>query len=240
LHNFVIKSLLTFNCLPDAPEELILSQRRALISIGKLFLALVLILNLFSVLSGGAHTAYASGSTWTVNSLGYTGATTCSANAGSGGPTCELGDALNKAQNGDAIQFSVIGTITLSGTLFVGTNVNINGPGVNALTISGNNVVQVFQVSSTVTAASINNLSITNGYGFSSYFCAGGGGICNFGTLAITNVIFSGNSASGTYGGGGIFNNGGTLTVANSTFSGNMGDASGAYGGAIFNYSISA
>lgn len=58
-----------------------------------------------------------------------------------------------------------------------------------------------------------------------------GGGIYSTGTLSVTNSIFSGNSAAGGFGGGiAIFN--GTSAVTNSAFSGN----SGVYGGGISNW----
>src|SRR5271155_4140438 len=60
--------------------------------------------------------------------------------------------AINTAQNGDTINFAVTGTITLSSPLTIGTNVTITGPGPANLAISGNNAVQVFNVSSAVTA----------------------------------------------------------------------------------------
>jgi hypothetical protein len=68
-------------------------------------------------LSAGMHIAHASGNTWTVNDLGDCGTTICSANAGSGGPICQLRDAMNNAASGDAIVFSLSGTITLGSTL---------------------------------------------------------------------------------------------------------------------------
>ena len=46
-----------------------------------------------------------------------------------------------------------------------------------------------------------------------------GGGLLNFGTMVVSNVTFSGNSAGGS-GGGGIYNEG-ALTLNNCTFSGN-------------------
>src|SRR3954467_3306287 len=67
----------------------------------------------------------ATGNTWTVNDLGDTGALSCAPNAGAGGATCQLRDALNKAANGDTIAFSVTGTITVVSSLTVTHNVTI-------------------------------------------------------------------------------------------------------------------
>ncbi|MDD3470677.1 MAG: right-handed parallel beta-helix repeat-containing protein, partial [Thermoguttaceae bacterium] len=58
----------------------------------------------------------------------------------------------------------------------------------------------------------------------------GGGGICNFGTLTVTNSTISGNTASDA--GGGIYNEDGMLTVTNSTISGNTATWD---GGGIYN-----
>jgi hypothetical protein len=64
---------------------------------------------------------------------------------------------------------------------------------------------------------------------------AGGGGILNWGTLAISNSAISGNYGSSSYSaiGAGIYNSG-TLTINNSTLSGNYGTTNFFYGGAIY------
>ena len=112
-------------------------------------------------------------------------------------------------------------TITLSnGALTINQGVTINGPGVGALSINGNNASQVFVISSGI-SASISAMTITGGS--TSNF---GGGIDNAGgTLTVSDSTFSNNTA--TTGGGGIYSNG-TLTVTDSTFTGNSG---GNYGG---------
>ena len=57
-----------------------------------------------------------------------------------------LRDAIANASDGDTIDFSVTGTITLSSTITINTNLTINGPGASALAISGNDSVQVFSL----------------------------------------------------------------------------------------------
>ena len=64
----------------------------------------------------------------------------------------------------------------------------------------------------------INGVTITKGNGTGTVSGVGGG-ILNLGTLALTNSIVSGNTASSQ--GGGIYNEIGTLTLTNSTVSGN-------------------
>jgi hypothetical protein len=198
----------------------------------------------------------AGGATITVNSLADTGV------AG----MCVLRDAITAANtvaatNGciagtgnDTINFSVIGTITVSSTLPRVTDplLTINGPASPGITIDGGGAVQVMQVASGATLK-LKNLAIAHG------FAADGGAILNDGTVTVTNSIFSGNSASRNDGGcifnnaatltvtnstfsrnsaiangGGISNFVGTLTVTNSTFSGNTGE----FGGGILNYTL--
>ena len=96
----------------------------------------------------------------------------------------------------------------------------INGLGPSQLTISGNNASRVFDVSNGA-SADISGLTITKGY------VAGegrGGGICNGGTLTISDSTISGNSAG--CGGGGIYNED-TLTIRASTISGNTASEGG-------------
>jgi len=110
-------------------------------------------------------------------------------------------------------------SITLSnGPLPITQDLDIEGPGANNLTISGNDATQVFNVSNAVTAT-IAGLTIADGYSASD-----GGGIQNGdGTLTVTNCTLSGNAALD---GGGIYNDG-ALTITNSTLSGNSAPANG-------------
>jgi hypothetical protein len=149
--------------------------------------------------------------------------------------TGSLRQALAGANDGDMINFSVTGAITLtSGELVVNNSLTISGPGAANLAVNGNAASRVFHISSGKTVA-IFGLTITNGHlsGNGNF----GAGIYNdHATLTVSNCTISGNSDS--VAGGGIFNNGSisgsaSLTVNNSTISGNSVDQYG--GGGIFN-----
>jgi CSLREA domain-containing protein len=125
----------------------------------------------------------------------------------------------------DVITFSVTGTISLTnGQLTVTDDLMIDGPGATNLTVSGNNSSRVIEVTGGVT---LDLRDVTVADGSTAAAANGGAGILNFGTLTVTDSIFSGNAAR-PFVGGGILN-AGTLSVASSTFSGN----SGVHGGAI-------
>lgn len=117
-------------------------------------------------------------------------------------------------------------TINLSGTsITITDDITINGPGADQLTISGNNAVRIFDVSSGRRVA-IDGVRISNGAS-----AVDGGGIRNAGTLTVTNSVVSNNVTSGSAGGAGISNTG-TLKIENSTLSGNTAAGS---GGAVRN-----
>jgi hypothetical protein len=121
---------------------------------------------------------------------------------------------ITQAQDGDRITFGVQGSITLtSGELPITKDLNIEGPGADILTVSGNHASRVFNIAATPNVT-ISGLMITNGQAPSNQ---NGGGINNAGTLTITDSIINGNSAAT---GGGI-QNAGTLTVTNSSVNGN-------------------
>jgi hypothetical protein len=138
-----------------------------------------------------------------------------------------LRQALSDAMDGDTIDFSVTGTITLtSGELVVHTSVMINGPGADQLAVDGNNASRVFHINPGKTVT-ISGLTITNGnVGVGGF----GGGIYNdHAVLTVSNCTLSGNSAGG---GGGIYNNGrnggsASLEILNSTLSGNSAQGGG-------------
>ena len=132
----------------------------------------------------------------------------------------------------DSIVFdpaAVTGPIVLGGSqlelsLPAGTaTVTIDGgdPGV---TVDGNNASRVFRVDAGA-QASFDHLTLSHGGATGDV----GGGIANFGTLAVTSSTLSADSA-GTYGGG--IENEATLTVTDCTFSGNSASY---YGGGIYN-----
>src|SRR5271166_241169 len=142
-------------------------------------------------------------STFTVNSLGDTGT-----GSGLSGDLRYVITQVDQTPGDNTINFAVTGTITLNSALPVLSNTtgvtDIEGPGANLLTVSGNNAVRVFTVDTGVTAT-LTGLTISGGStgGF-------GGGIFNAGTLNVTDCTIADNSD------GGIFSYG-ALTVSNST-----------------------
>ncbi len=164
-----------------------------------------------------------------------------------------LRDAINQA-NADGGEdlivfdrelFSNAQTITLNlGELDITHNLDIIAPrdsltGGDLVTVSGNKASRVFEIE-TGAMVSIDGLIVANGNAADD----NGGGIKNFGTLALDNSIVRNNSATpnldnpylGQGGfGGGIYNQG-TLTVSNSTISSNgASQRSIANGGGIYN-----
>jgi hypothetical protein len=165
-------------------------------------------------------------------------AATVTSTADSGAGT--LREALASASDGDTVDFSVSGTITLtSGQLVVNNSLTISGPGAANLAVNGNAASRVFYISSGKTVT-ISGLTITNGRKSGIGIESVGAGILNgHATLTVSNYTISGNSAAGN--GGGIYNSGdffgsATLTVNNSTISGNSVPAS---GGGIHNHGVS-
>jgi hypothetical protein len=146
-----------------------------------------------------------------------------------------VGSLPNAVQQADAagpnsdttITFDCSGTITVSATLQITSNMAIEGGGpAGAVAVSGGGSVPVFDVAGGVTA-SVSDLTIEDGYAPSS---GSGGGVSNSGTLTLENDTITGNKAGN---GGGVLNNaGGTVTVTDSTFS---GDTASIDGGAIDN-----
>jgi parallel beta-helix repeat protein len=161
-------------------------------------------------------------STITVTSLGDGAANA----ANCPGPNCRLRDAIAKAVDGDTIDFSVTGTITLSSNqleiLGNSRHLTINGPGPAQLTISGNGASRVFFVGATV---ALSGMTIANGLA-TPQFGGTAGGIYNYGNLTLTNCTVSGNQTIALYN-----YIGGTLTITDSMLSGNSGD----FGGALYN-----
>ncbi|MEX0271464.1 DUF4347 domain-containing protein [Leptolyngbyaceae cyanobacterium UHCC 1019] len=138
--------------------------------------------------------------------------------------------AANTSTEADTINFSVAGTITLGSQLDLTDSAKTTINGGNAITVSGNDSVRVFQINSGATAE-LNGLTITRGKPISGII-AGGGILNSGGALTVNNSTFSENAARF---GGAIFSVDGTVTVNNSTFSGNSATAG---GGAIDSSSI--
>ncbi|PYK56369.1 MAG: hypothetical protein DME48_01455, partial [Verrucomicrobia bacterium] len=131
---------------------------------------------------------------------------TVTSTADSGANT--LRQALADSNDGDTIDFSVTGTITLSsGELLVNDSITISGPGADILAVDANHASRVFHIASGKTVT-ISGLTITNGAVTGSFPAGAGGGIFNdHSTLTINNSTLSGNSAS--WSGGGIYSQAG-------------------------------
>jgi hypothetical protein len=141
--------------------------------------------------------------------------------------TGSLRAALAGASDGDTINFSVTGTITLTGgELLVNKNVTITGPGSADLAVDGHAASTVFHIAAGKTVG-ISGLTVTN---------AGDVAIHNDGgTLTLANCVISGNVNNATNFGGGVYNDGAagsaTLHVSHCAISNNDG----IFGGGISN-----
>jgi hypothetical protein len=197
-------------------------------------------------LTSGSETGIAvqAVSSFVVNSSadpGYGTAGNCPANTASSGPgSCTLRDALAAAANAgagsitfDSTVFATAATIQLYNGLTIPGYTSITGPtpalvaGVTTpvVTVAGggpSSYFPIFTVNTGVTGTAIANLAIVNG----NYYY--GGGILNYGALAVTKSTFS-NSSSWDYGGA-IYNSG-RLVLNDSTFT---GSTAGWAGGAIY------
>lgn len=141
-----------------------------------------------------------------------------------------LRQAVLEACPGSTITFSGVASpiVLTTGEIVINKNLTINGPGVNLLSVSGNNSSRVFNIPSGSTL-NVNNLTITKGLA-ASY--GAGGGINNSGTITLTNMVFLENSA---YAGGGL-NNSGKAILTNVVFSKNntYGSPGSGAGGAVY------
>ena len=173
-----------------------------------------------------------------------------------------LRDAIANTPAGGIVDFQpgLTGTLTLtSGELLINKSLTINGPGSNALTISGGGASRVFDLPLSTSSISISNLTIANGAtsgGTTGWGGAienrgaltvsqctltgnfaqfGGGAIDDWGPLNLNGDTFTHNTTTASMGGGGgaIYSSRGVLTVIGSSFSGNSGQQ----GGAIINNS---
>ncbi len=185
----------------------------------------------------------ASGATITVNSLLDDG----------DGDNCTLREAIISANTGvsvdcvlgdagaDTIVFdpglTLPGIISLGvdGDLTVTSEVTIEGPGADQLTISAASASRVMTITdgNNVDFLDVNleSLTLANGTVTATDFNAGGGGLYARENVTLTNVNLTGHSAAAD--GGALVNYRGTVTLNNSTISGNeTADA----GGGIFSY----
>ncbi len=146
----------------------------------------------------------------------------------------ELRYAVNNACAGSTIDLRALsGTITLGSRIRIDDSLTISGPGAANLAISGNNATRLFFIGNG--NVSISNLTLQNGLAQGGNAGYGGGGagmggaiFQNGGSLAITGVTFSGNTADG---GSAAFKNN---TSGGGGFGGNGGSSNGASGGDLF------
>lgn len=133
----------------------------------------------------------------------------------------------NAAGGADVITFqsSLSGTIVLTtGQLEINDSVDIQGPGAAAITVSGNDASRVFYLYANTATIDIAISGLTIADGAANI----GAGILNFDeNLTLTNVVVSGNAATGD--GGGIWTDGfnHTFTITDSLVTGNSAGADG-------------
>ena len=154
------------------------------------------------------------------------------------GPTAgytTLRDAITQADNDPANSYAINFSVSASGTIDLtsplpdlSNSITLNGPGASNLTVQRDlNAAQVPIF--TVNRGAIVSLSgLTISGGDAGY----GGGLDNYGTVTVTDSIFSSNTA--VYGGGVYNESGATATVSDSTFASNYFYYG---GGGIFNAS---
>jgi CSLREA domain-containing protein len=154
-------------------------------------------------------------------------------NVGCSAGDCSLREAIalaNTQAGDDTIAFSIPtpATITLdNGDIAITSNIIVNGPGIEALTVDGNNINHIFSVG-VGTTVTINNLTLTGGNGLANSATAPGGGAIGSkaNLLTVDTVKFASNlSYSGV--GGGIYSSVGALTVLNCTFQDNLAELGG-------------
>jgi predicted outer membrane repeat protein len=120
--------------------------------------------------------------------------------------------------------------IILNSTLVINKNLVIDGSDpAETVIISGNEVVRVFNVTDSVSSATLKDLTIMNGNQNIDSGDSSGAGIQNYGHLNVINCTLSNNETG--WNGGGIYNYG-TLVVEDSIFISNRAKY---FGGAIHN-----
>jgi hypothetical protein len=140
-----------------------------------------------------------------------------------------LRQALSDANNGDTINFSVTGVITVSSLLDISKDVVIEGPGADILAIDGNSSTTVFKDQNyAINTVVISGLEIRNGS--SGAYGAGIGGLGYNLTVKYCNI--HSNTLSAGYGAAiSVWSAGASLTIENSTLHGNT---SSGYGTCIY------
>lgn len=150
-----------------------------------------------------------------------------------------LRNVIANAHSGDTLDLSHLNCspITLSGELEMSLgNLNLVGPGANALIISGNRNGRVFNHEGYGTL-SLSGMTVENGYLLSNSYSGRGGCIASASTVVLQDVTVSGCRVLGSVGytpGGGIAAK--RLKVTDSTISGNSAASTtyGSFGGGIY------
>jgi CSLREA domain-containing protein len=168
----------------------------------------------------GARTAVAT--TRTVTSL---------ADSGNG----TLRAAIAASNDGDAIAFSVTGTIGLtSGELLISKSITIVGPGSGLLEVTRatSNDIRIFEVSSNLTV-NISGLTLSNGYASGGLLSSEGGALFyQNANVTLTDCVIRGNTAQ--FEGGAISVSGGALTLTRCILADNtVSDPTNSLGGAL-------
>lgn len=156
-------------------------------------------------------------------------AATAPAHAAGTVTVCDEASLRTALSGGGLVTFTCSGTITLTETITITSNTTVDGTG-QAVTISGNNAVQVFYVGTPV-ILNLKSLTIADGRGKGTYTEGGGAVQCYTGTVNIDDSTFINNTA---WSGGAVLSRSGTVTVNRSTFSNNTAFEESAYGGAVF------
>ena len=136
---------------------------------------------------------------------------------------CTEADLRAAMAGGGVVTFACDGTILLANTITNLSDTRLEGSG-HQVTISGNQAVRVFYVTTNVSLTVV-NITIANGTSL------GGSAILNLGgAVSLTGVTFRSNTATLWVGdddlspkasGGAIFNRGGTVNATNCSFAGN-------------------
>jgi hypothetical protein len=172
----------------------------------------------------------------------------------------DAGELNTAVQAGGTVALGLDGTIVLSNTITISTNVILEGAN-HSITISGGGAVELFNVPAGLNLT-LRNLTLANGLQIGQYVYMGqtypgtgrGGAIYTQGNLDIENCTFASNGVispgifpyDGGWAQGGAIYNAGTMTISNSSFVHNSavgGDGAGEHastagtglGGAICN-----
>ncbi len=175
-------------------------------------------------------------------------AANCPKNNAGGSANCSLRDAITAAIADTGETAVVVDMTNIGGVITLGSGlpevsmgvptatIAFNGPGVNALTVSGNNAYQPFCIL-TAGGVTFQNFTVTNGYvsatgGFSSDMGYGGGIYVLVVPLTMNNMVVTNNYAAN--GAGGVLA-AGSVTMTQTTISNNsVNYANGATAGGLY------